>query len=93
MEDLATSRQEIDKLDRQLLKLLEMRFDVVTAVGQYKRQHHLPVLDTNREQQVLAKVASLTDREDLLPYLQAIYQNIMQQSREYQAQQRKDEAK
>lgn len=90
MEDLSTSRQQINKLDQQLVKLLEERFNVVTRVSDYKRQHNLPVLDAKREQQVLTKVAALTNQTDLLPYLQEIYQEIMQRSREYQTKQRKD---
>lgn len=90
MEDLTRSRQKIDQLDRQLLKILEERFNVVTEVSQYKKEHNLPILDAKREQQVLAKVATLTDKTDILPYLQEIYQEIMQRSREYQDHQRKD---
>lgn len=90
MEDLSTSRQQINELDQQLVKLLEERFNVVTKVSDYKRQHNLPVLDAKREQQVLTKVAALTNQTDLLPYLQEIYQEIMQRSREYQTKQRKD---
>lgn len=90
MEDLSTSRKKINELDQHLVKLLEERFNVVTEVNDYKRQHDLPILDAKREQQVLAKVAGLTNRSDLLPYLQEIYQEIMQRSREYQKRQRKD---
>ena len=90
MEDLSTSRKKINELDQQLVKLLEERFNVVTEVHDYKLKHDLPVLDAKREQQVLTKVAGLTNRSDLLPYLQEIYQEIMHRSREYQKSQRKD---
>lgn len=90
MEDLATSRKKINELDQQLVKLLEERFNVVTAVNNYKTKHDLPVFDAKREQQVLAKVAELADDSAILPYLQKIYQEIMQSSREYQESQRKD---
>lgn len=84
MTDLIKLRQKINHLDQQLIPLLEQRFEVVKQVGEYKRLNDLEVLDTNREQQVLQAVATKTCRQELVPYLQAIYQAMMDQAKKYE---------
>lgn len=84
MTDLIKLRQKINHLDQQLIPLLEQRFEVVKQVGEYKRLNDLEVLDTNREQQVLQAVATKACRQELVPYLQAIYQAMMDQAKKYE---------
>ena len=54
--DLNEIRQEIDKIDSQLIELLERRMDCTKAVGEYKQAHNIPILDTKRQQLILDKV-------------------------------------
>ena len=62
MRDLQQCRAEIDRLDRQIVALFEERMAVCREVGAYKVAHHLPVLDEERERQVLQAKAELTAR-------------------------------
>ena len=48
--DLNEIRQEIDKIDSQLIELLEKRMDCTKAVGEYKLKNNIPILDTKRQQ-------------------------------------------
>lgn len=89
--ELTTARKQINAIDSQLVKLLQQRFQAVTQVNEYKRTHDLPILDSHREQRVLDRIADEAGDAQLTPYLQAIFQSIMKQSREYQAAHRKED--
>lgn len=53
MRDLETLRNEIDKIDSQLLPLFLERMDLCREVAEYKRSVNMPVLDRERERAVL----------------------------------------
>lgn len=53
--ELEQCRQEIDRIDCELTKLLEQRMKVVALVGAYKKEHHMEVFDPRRERLVLDK--------------------------------------
>ncbi len=52
-ESLSELRREIDKLDNQLLSLLAKRMRVSREIGQYKKEHDMPVLQTQRYDEIL----------------------------------------
>jgi chorismate mutase len=51
---LKTLREQIDELDTQLIKLIEMRMQHSKKVGKYKQVHELPALDEDRWKQASA---------------------------------------
>lgn len=75
-------RNEIDKVDKELVKLLERRFELVKEIGDYKKSHNLPVLDLAREQQVLQKKKEQLSNKDLWPHFEKLFQHIMNISKE-----------
>ncbi|MFC6179932.1 MFS transporter [Lactiplantibacillus daowaiensis] len=81
---LAHERQQINQIDQQIVHLLNQRFETVTAIGDLKQAAQLPVLDQSREAIVLQRVAAKSQQAAHTPYLQAIYQAIMANSRAYQ---------
>lgn len=52
-EKLIKLRQQIDEIDHKLIELLSQRMKLVTQVGMYKKNNHIPPLDTARWQQVV----------------------------------------
>lgn len=84
MRDLQQCRAEIDRLDRQIVALFEERMAVCREVGAYKVAHHLPVLDEERERQVLQAKAELLQDADLRPQVIALFETIMAGSRSLQ---------
>ena len=50
MKDLSEIREEIDKIDRQIVALYEARMKLTTEVAEYKISSGKPVLDKIREQ-------------------------------------------
>ncbi len=55
--DLLELRKEIDEIDEQLIPLLLKRMHVAENVAKYKIENGLPVLNEEREQQILDNVA------------------------------------
>ncbi len=54
-ESLSTLRQQIDELDEQLLTLLAQRMRISREIGQYKKEAGMPVLQTDRYNEILQK--------------------------------------
>ncbi|MEW6734328.1 MAG: chorismate mutase [Acidobacteriota bacterium] len=57
--DIEYWRDEIDKLDEQLIKLLNRRSQCAIEIGRIKRTEGLPVYSPAREQQVIENVIRL----------------------------------
>ncbi|WP_303975195.1 chorismate mutase [Streptococcus merionis] len=87
MQNLETSRHHIDQIDRELVVLLEKRLHEVKQVIAYKKAHDLPVLDSDREQAVLDKVASFVSKPEYKETITNTFADMMARSREYQAKQ------
>lgn len=83
MDDLQQLRQDIDRIDRQLVDLFRQRMAVTAQVGQYKLERGIPVLDAARERQVLQDKAQLVDG-DLRPGVTTLFQTLMSISRRQQ---------
>lgn len=74
---LSTSRQHIDSLDDQIVKLLNERAQVVREVGLVKKQYHAPASAPGREEQVLRRVAGEAQSPLTPPAIEAIYKAIL----------------
>lgn len=83
---LEEQRERIDRIDRQLVALFEERTQVVEEVAQIKWQHQMPILDSGREEQVIAKVQSYLTNTELAPEIKEWFTELMRISREHQQQ-------
>ena len=54
-EGISQLRHQIDELDNQLMDLLSKRMRVCREIGQYKKEHNMTVLQTNRYNEILSK--------------------------------------
>ena len=77
-------REQINALDQQIMQLLVKRVLIVKEIGQYKKQHNLPILDKTREQKIYSKIEDVYLLEDNRDYLKKIYTEIMSQSKNIQ---------
>ena len=84
MIDLKDSREEIDRIDRQIVELFERRMKVASDVAEYKREIGKPIYDREREQQKLEAVKKLCSNEFNGHAVQEIFQQLMSISRRYQ---------
>lgn len=54
-EGIRQLRSQIDDLDNQLMELLAKRLRVCREIGQYKKEHNMTVLQSNRYNEILEK--------------------------------------
>ncbi len=80
--DLNALRQEIDKLDDELVKVLERRLDIVLGVAAWKAENHMPVLDRERELKVLDRAVERLHKKEYGEQVRHIMEAIMGASRE-----------
>lgn len=83
MEDLQSLRTRIDDIDQQIVELFRQRMELTAQVGKYKAAHGIPVLDRERERQVLWNKGQLVEQE-LRPAVTTLFQTIMALSRRQQ---------
>jgi chorismate mutase/prephenate dehydratase len=74
---LNSSRQRIDSIDDQIVKLLNERAQVVREVGLIKKQYHAPASAPGREEQVLRRVSSNAQAPLTPPAVEAVYKAIL----------------
>ncbi|GLB47487.1 chorismate mutase [Philodulcilactobacillus myokoensis] len=78
---LDQKRQQIDQIDQQIVELLEQRFQIGKSIGEYKKIHHLPILNTNREYQVLERINKIVRNKRNSKQIQRIFRTIMNQTK------------
>ena len=74
-------RSRIDRLDRQLLRLLNQRAQLAVRVGALKRQRRQPMYDPEREQLVLRQVTHANHGPFSSRALLRIFHAILRESR------------
>ena len=83
--NLPTLRKQIDRIDRQLLRLLNRRAALALRVGRLKRRRGLPVFDSRREDAILRHVAR-ANRGPLSPTsIRKIFRTVLRQSRQLES--------
>lgn len=78
--ELKRLRGEIDRVDTELVTLLNERLQLVDAIGALKRGQGLPVRDEAREAELLARIRAQAGENAAAA--EAVYQMILLISRE-----------
>ena len=81
--DIKELREQIDETDREIVKLYGKRMETARAIGRYKRENGLPVLDSERERNLLNKVAEQAG-EEYEQGIRALFHLLMDHSRMHQ---------
>ena len=89
-DELDKKREEIDQIDVQLVALLEKRMEVATEIGKIKKKGNIPVLDKERENQILISRGEMVNKKENSLYIKCIFKNIMKESRLLQEEKRCD---
>ena len=74
---LNSSRQRIDSIDDQIVKLLNERAQVVRDVGLIKKQFHAPATAPGREEQVMHRAAGQAQAPLTPSAVEAIYRVML----------------
>lgn len=76
MDKLIQLRKKIDKIDKSLAELLRRRAEEVIKIKELKKLQELPVIDTNREKEILKNLKN--------DYEKNIFKQILIESRKLQ---------
>ena len=78
--ELLAARENIDRIDRELISLLAERFALTHEVGLLKADKKLKALDSSRESEKLAELTALCEEHDLEPALVSeLFSRIMEE--------------
>ena len=73
-------RENIDRIDQQIVQLYCERMETARQIGAYKRENHLPVRDTERERELLNRLAQQAG-DQYEQGIRALYQQMLDHSR------------
>ncbi len=82
MKDLKEIREEINSIDKQLIELFKQRMNCAKEVGYYKKATNTPILNQDRENEILDRVEQQGGEYGMSARL--LYSNIMEISRALQ---------
>ena len=83
-ENLNLLRQQIDELDNDLIEVLSKRMRVCREIGQFKKEHHMQVVQTGRYDDILKSRIKLAEEmgmsgDFMKTVLQAIHEESVRQ--------------
>jgi len=78
---MGSLREEIDRIDSQLLTLLNRRTEMALTIGRIKHAQHLPVHVPERERAILARLEALNTGPLPNDSIGHIFETIMSQMR------------
>ena len=81
--ELNELRNEINRIDDEILELFLRRMDVAEQVADYKREHGLPIYQPQREREVLKKVAEQAG-DEMSAYARVLFSMLMELSKSSQ---------
>ena len=82
--DLLELREQLDRIDEQIVRLYEERMEISSQVADYKIETGKKVLDKSREEEKLRKVRSLAHNDFNAHGIQELFEQIMSMSRKLQ---------
>ena len=83
--DIEHWRREIDEIDMELLRLLNMRARLAIKVGALKKAADLPFCDPDRERSVLDRLQALNDGPLDRDAVGKLFRRIIRESRRIEA--------
>lgn len=84
MDLLQEARKIINEVDTQMADLFVQRMRAAEMVAQYKKEHGMPILDTQREEAVIRNGSARVEDETLRAYYIDFMRDTMAVSRRYQ---------
>ena len=80
-ESLTLLRQQIDQIDNDLLEALSKRMRISWEIGQYKKEHSMPVVQTGRYDDILNSRAAAAEELGMNgDFMKTVYQAIHEES-------------
>ncbi|MCK5812412.1 MAG: chorismate mutase [Clostridiales bacterium] len=86
MSNLEEIRNEINKIDNQLVELFEKRMAIIIKVARDKIATNKPIYDQIREEKVVKRAIDKVENIELTEYVKSFFESIMEISKDYQKQ-------
>ena len=83
-ETIQKLRKAIDRIDEDILNLINRRLEIALAIGKIKEKNGKPILDAVRENHVIERVLSKNKGPVEMHVLEEIFRQIITGSREIQ---------
>ena len=83
-EDVERLRQNIDRIDNEIIDLLMKRLDTVSAISDIKRERGLPIEDPDREKEIFLLICSRVGKRPFVDIIKNIYREIIAAGRSVQ---------
>ncbi|MDO5564058.1 MAG: chorismate mutase [Eubacteriales bacterium] len=84
MDDLQEKREKINIIDKEMAVLFEKRMEIVKDISNFKREHAIPILNSNREKEVIDENIKYINNLEYHSYYSLFIKNIMDLSKKYQ---------
>lgn len=81
MNKLEKARLTIDEIDTEIIKLFEKRMTVVKDVIEFKIENGMPILDSNREANMLEKNLKKISNEEYKKYYSLVLEGFLNASK------------
>ena len=81
MDLLGDYRTEIDKIDKEMTKLLEKRMNISKSISKYKMEHDMQIFHPEREKIVIEKNKGYLENKEYGDLVESYYENLMYLSR------------
>jgi len=82
--NLEELRKEIESIDDQMRDLFLKRMDISKKIGQYKKEHGLPILDLKREEELIKKYTMRLNEKSLVHSYEQFLIHLMKLSKDIQ---------
>ena len=81
MDLLGDYRTEIDKIDKEMTKLLEKRMNISKSISKYKMEHDMQIFHPEREKIVIEKNKGYLENKEYGDLVESYYDSLMYLSR------------
>ena len=82
MEKLNFYRRQVDRIDKEIVQLLLLRFRIAKSISQFKKKSKIKIADNKREVQVLNNIGKFSGMHK--GFVLSIYRKIIEYSKKLQ---------
>ncbi len=82
--NLEQLRNQIDQLDNKMMELFKKRMEVSKSIGQYKKNHHLAIIDQQREDKLISAKKEHFSNDSLWPLYEEFIKHMIDLSKRVQ---------
>ena len=84
MNNLQNARKIINRIDKEMAQLFELRMDAVKLVTEYKKENGIPIDDFKREAEIIKKNSELINNDEYKSYYVNFLKNTIKLSKDMQ---------